>query len=81
MAPLSISRLVLHGLGLIPFYLTLTSAQEAPSGFWCPPKEDFDWESVRFASFCIEEILILCRSLPAKASTGPLAMIQTFARG
>jgi len=78
MAFFSISILVLHGLGLVPFYLTPTFAQE---GFKCPPEDDFDWESVRFASFCVEEILTLCRSAPAKASTGPPVMVQTFARG
>ena len=50
MASLSILRLLLRGVLLIPFHLTLTSAQEA---FGCPPKDPFDWESVRVASFCM----------------------------
>jgi hypothetical protein len=76
----SISNLLLHGVFLIPFYLTLTSAQEAPSGLVCL-KDQFDWDSVRFPGFCIKEVLTLCRSPPAMLSTGPLVMKRTFVRG
>jgi hypothetical protein len=76
---LSILSLLLHGVFLIQFYLTLTSAQEAPSGVCL--KDDFDWDVVRFPSFCMEEILSMCRSPPAIVSTGPLVMKQTFVRG
>jgi hypothetical protein len=76
----SIPSLLLHGVSLIPFYLTLTSAQEAPSGLVCL-KDEVDWDSVRSPSFCIKEVLTPCRSPPAMLSTGPLVMKRAFVRG
>ena len=51
----SILHPLLHGLLLIPFYFTLTSAHEAPSESGCPPEDPFNWESVRSATFCMRE--------------------------
>jgi len=78
MVLLSISSLLPHGVWLIPFYLTLTFAQEAPC-----PKDDFYWDSVRFPSFCRQGILTLslCRSPQAIVPTGPLVMKNICVRG
>ena len=49
MPSLSISKLALHALWLIPLHLTPTSASA------CPPKDAFDWNSVGFACFNVED--------------------------
>src|SRR5258706_15020876 len=60
----------------------LSHAHVCSSNIWVPPKGSFRLgKSEILRDFAQEEMLTARRSPPAKASTGPLVMIHTFARG